>query len=171
MGFTTTFVIEEIAYFLLTRSIADDFNNHPIEVIRDNPEVVRKYTDKLHKAITIIFSMNNISVLDTPAELIFSMVKKMQPDLLTWDALYLAVMGQNNIQNIASFDSDFDRFDQIMRWGNLIHQALPLPKHLLNLPIKPPGLLHIPLPAGLNDLAQLPSVRTQPPPDTHIILL
>ena len=108
-------MIEEVAYILLIRSIADDFNNHPIEVIRDNPEVVRKYTDKLHKAITITFSMDNISVLDTPAELFFSMVEKMQHGLLTRDALYQAVMGQNNIQNIASFDSDFDRVDQIMR--------------------------------------------------------
>jgi len=116
-GFTTAFVIEEVAYILLIRSIADDFNNHPIKVIRDNPEVVRKYTDKLHKAITIIFSMGNLSVLDTPAELFFSMVEKMQHGLLTRDALYLAVMDQNNIQNIASFDSDFDRVDQIMRWG------------------------------------------------------
>ncbi|KAF5412716.1 MAG: hypothetical protein C5S43_01435 [Candidatus Methanocomedens sp.] len=110
-------MIEEVAYILLIRSIADDFNNHPIKVIRDNPEVVRKYTDKLHKAITIIFSMGNLSVLDTPAELFFSMVEKMQHGLLTRDALYLAVMDQNNIQNIASFDSDFDRVDQIMRWG------------------------------------------------------
>ncbi|MCL7414922.1 MAG: type II toxin-antitoxin system VapC family toxin [ANME-2 cluster archaeon] len=116
-GFTNTFVIEEVLYILLIRSIADDFNNHPIEVIRDNPQVVRKYTDKLHKAITIIFSMGNLSVLDTPVELFFSMVEKMEHGLLTRDALYLAVMDQNNIQNIASFDSDFDRVDQIMRWG------------------------------------------------------
>ena len=55
--------------------------------------------------------------------------------------------------------------------GNLTPQPLPLPEHLFNLPIKPPGLLHIPLPAGLNDLAQLPPVRTRPPSiRTHIDL-
>lgn len=116
-GFTTTFVIEKVAYILLIRSIADDFNNHPIEIIRENPEVVRKYTDKLHKAISVIFSMDNLTIRDTPAELLYSMIDGMQYGLLTWDALYLGVMEQNNIQNIASFDSDFDRVDHIVRWG------------------------------------------------------
>lgn len=116
-GFTTTFVIEEVAYILLIRAIADDFSNHPIEVIRENPEVVGKYTDRLHKAINIIFSMDNLTVLDTPAELFYSMIDGMQHGLLTRDALYLAVMDQNHIQNIASFDSDFDRVGYIMRSG------------------------------------------------------
>ena len=116
-GFTTTFVIEETAYILLIRAIADDFNNHPIEVIRENPGVVRKYTDRLHKAINNIFSMDNLTVLDTPAELFYSMIDGMQHGLLTRDALYLAVMDQNHIQNIASFDTDFDRVEHITRWG------------------------------------------------------
>ncbi|MCL7475839.1 MAG: type II toxin-antitoxin system VapC family toxin [ANME-2 cluster archaeon] len=116
-GFTTAFVIEEVVYILLIRSIADDFDKHPTKIIRDNPEVVRKYTNKLHKAITIIFSMGNLSILETPVELFFSMVENMEYGLLTRDALYLAVMDQNNIKNIASFDSDFDRVDKNMRWG------------------------------------------------------
>ena len=47
----------------------------------------------------------------------YSMIDGMQHGLLTRDALYLAVMDQNQIQNIASFDTDFDRVEYIMWWG------------------------------------------------------
>ena len=116
-GFTSTFVIEEILYILLIRSINDDFNEHPTEIIRENPHVIKKYTNKLHHAITIIFSMDNLTILDTFTESFFSMINRMEYGLLTRDALYLVTMDQNNIQNIASFDSDFDQVDYIIRWG------------------------------------------------------
>ena len=110
-------MIEEILYILLIRSINDDFNEHPTEIIRENPNVIKKYTNKLHHAITIIFSMDNLTILDTFTESFFSMINRMEYGLLTRDALYLVTMDQNNIQNIASFDSDFDQGDYITRWG------------------------------------------------------
>ena len=55
--------------------------------------------------------------------------------------------------------------------GNLTPQPLPLPEHLLNLPIKPPGLIYITFPTGFHYLTKFPPVRTRPPSiRTHIDL-
>ncbi|HJH32692.1 MAG TPA: PIN domain-containing protein [Methanosarcinaceae archaeon] len=116
-GFTTTLVLEEVAYALLIRSVSDDFDQHPIEVIRETPEVIGKYSDRLHYAINIILSMDNLAFLDTPVEQLYSMTLEMRHGLLTRNALYLAAIKENNIKNIASYDGDFDRVDSIVRWG------------------------------------------------------
>ena len=117
-GFTTTLVLEEVAYTLLIRSVSDDFDQHPIEVIRDTPEIIAKYSDRLHYAINIILSIDNLTFLDTSVEQLYSMTLEMRHGLLTRDALYLAAIKENNIENIASYDRDFDRVDSIVRWGD-----------------------------------------------------
>jgi predicted nucleic acid-binding protein len=45
------------------------------------------------------------------------MVDGMQHGLLTRNALYLAVMDPNHIQNIVSFDTDIDRIEHITNSG------------------------------------------------------
>ncbi|MFQ6072524.1 MAG: hypothetical protein ACE5KT_07480, partial [Methanosarcinales archaeon] len=110
-------VLEEVCYTLLIRSIADDYDKHPTEVIRDNPYVVKEYTDKLMDAMDIISRINGITMLEVQKDITMEMVNEMKYGILPRDALYLAIMKQEDIVDLASYDSDFDRASNITRWG------------------------------------------------------
>lgn len=110
--------LNEVWFKLIVTGVVREYKVDPRKVarfIKRNPKVLETL-DRQRDIINEIEELPNLEIVDIPKD-ILSLAKYYSKDylLLTNDALHLAVMKQNNIINLASNDSDFERVD----WINL----------------------------------------------------
>lgn len=114
-GFTSVLVLNEIWYKLLVANVIEKYEVERKDVkgfIKKTPDVFKLKEPK--RAVNEIEKF--VKILPTPSKAI-ALAKEYSTEylLLTSDAIILATMKLNNITNLASNDSDFERVD----WINL----------------------------------------------------
>jgi len=117
-AFTSVIVLSEILHKLMISEIVKKYNVGYLEALnyfKNKPNIFLKL-EKCWEDIKEIKSINNLVILDV-TDKVFDIGIKYSKEfkLLISDALHLAVMKQNNITNLASNDSDFER----VGWINL----------------------------------------------------
>jgi len=117
-GVTSILVLNEVWFKPIVTGVVREYKVDPRKVakfIKGNPKVLETF-DRQRDIINGIEELPNLEIVDIPKD-VLSPAKSYSKDylLLTNDALHLAVMKQNNITNLASNDSDFERVD----WINL----------------------------------------------------
>jgi predicted nucleic acid-binding protein len=118
-GFTSTHVLADVAHRLMTLEAIDRLGWPPAGIaarLRKHHREIPKLT-VYHQAIAH-FKLLGIQVLAITHPLVetASWLSK-QHELLTGDALAVALMQSNGLANIASEDDDFDRVPGITRYA------------------------------------------------------
>lgn len=116
-GFASLVVLDEILFKLLQSEISSKFKiplREAVGYTKRNPGCLTRLT-KSWEAMENILSMN-IAVLEMPKELKPVMSNCKKYGLFTRDSLHVTVMEQNNIKDIATNDSDFERVDFLRVW-------------------------------------------------------
>lgn len=118
-GFTSTHVVCEAGHRIMTLEAITTFNWPQAGIgnrLRTNPTEVAKLSAFRH-AVEAVFS-SKIQVLPVPPALVLAgPALSQQYGLLTNDALVVAVMQANGLNNLASLDDDFDRVPSITRYA------------------------------------------------------
>ena len=115
-AFTSVSTLEELAHVVLLRRIQSEYNEHPKEVLRKNPEVVGMYAPLIEDMFTVIFSFANLELVDTTqGDISYIPAFMKQNFLLSQDALHLATMKRFSCTTLVSTDSDFDEIEGIKR--------------------------------------------------------
>ena len=116
-GFVSLVVLDEILFKLLQSEISSKFKVPLREVVgyaKRNPKCMTQLA-KCWEAMENILSMN-ITVLDMPKELKSVISNCRKYALLTRDSLHVTVMEQDDIKDIATSNSDFERVDFLKVW-------------------------------------------------------
>jgi predicted nucleic acid-binding protein len=116
-GFTSTLVLDELAYKLLLKRIEELYHRNPLEVIAGNPAAVSEASDYVERGLEIVLGIRKLGVLAVERSHVRGLVAFMRYSLLPRDALHLSVMSAVGCRDIASVDEDFDRFPEIVRWA------------------------------------------------------
>jgi len=114
-GFTSVLVLNEVWYKLLVAKVMEEHGLERKKIrafIKNNPDALR--FEEPRKAVNELEEL--VTLLPTPSNAI-ALAKEYSAKylLLTSDAIILATAKLNNITNLASNDSDFERVD----WINL----------------------------------------------------
>ncbi len=117
-GFTSIIVLNEIFHRIAIAEAHISFDiplQRTITFLKENPKSFRSL-DKPWKAIENIANIPNLIILYVNFDLFSRGLEfSKKYGILSNDALHLAVMNGNNLVNLASNDSDFERVD----WINL----------------------------------------------------
>jgi uncharacterized protein len=117
-GFTSTHVLSEIAHRLMTLEAVDRFGWPPTGIaarLRKHHVEIPKLT--LHvQAVAQIPLMGIQAVAITPPLVEAATLASQQFELLTGDALVVAVMQAHGLTHLASNDADFDRVPGLTRY-------------------------------------------------------
>lgn len=114
-GITSITVLNELLHKLILGEIAEEHGlglYQVIDFIKQDPEILVNL--KAYNVMDRVDSTSNLSILQiTPPD--FTLARKLMKEhfLLSNDALHLAVMKENNLVNLASNDSDFERVNWI----------------------------------------------------------
>lgn len=117
-GFTSTHVLSEIAHRLMTLEALDRFGWPPAGIaarLRRHRTEIPKLT--LHvQAVAQIPLLGIQTVSITPTLVEAATLASQQFELLTGDALVVAVMQAHGLTHLASNDADFDRVSGLTRY-------------------------------------------------------
>jgi len=117
-GFISTHVLSEIAHRLMTLEAVDRFGWPPTGIaarLRKHHVEIPKLT--LHvQAVAQIPLMGIQAVAITPPPVEAATLASQQFELLTGDALVVAVMQAHGLAHLASNDADFDRVPGLTRY-------------------------------------------------------
>ncbi len=113
-GITSVLVLNEIWFKLIVVAVVREHGIAPTKVarfIKRNPHILEAF-NRERSIVNEIEGISNLEIVDISKDSI-SIAKKYSKKylLLTNDALHLAVMKANNILNLASNDSDFERVE------------------------------------------------------------
>lgn len=113
---TSCLTLDEFAYVVLMKLIEDKYKKHPKDVLREKPGVIIEFVDEVEKMFDVIYSLNNLEIVDVN----FKMMKVVPPLmrdnlLLPRDCVHLQTMRDHDCRQILSTDPDFDRVEGIER--------------------------------------------------------
>jgi len=118
VGYTSTVVLAEVLHRLMIAEVVEKYNTKSREAVRllkEKPGIIPSLT-KCEDAVRAIPRFN-IAILTYSAEAVFQSRKlRLKYLLLANDSLNLQVMNLNNLADIATNDSDFERIGQIKVW-------------------------------------------------------
>jgi len=117
-GYTSTLVLDELAYKLMLKRIEELYRRNPLEVLRVKREIIAEVTPYVEEGINIVLGIEGLQILSVELlhlEIFTECMKNYS--LLPRDALHVAVMTSVNCRNIASADEDFDAVPSIVRWS------------------------------------------------------
>jgi len=114
-GITSIIVLNEVLHKLVLGEVAEERGlrlYQVIDIIKQNPEILKDL--RTYEVMDKIESASNLSILKAMPQN-FTMARRLMKEhsLLSNDALHLAVMKENNLINLASNDSDFERVEWI----------------------------------------------------------
>jgi predicted nucleic acid-binding protein len=118
LAYTSTHVLSETAHHLMTLEASTIFGWKAkiVQHLKQQPGSIQKLTN-FRKSIEQVPQLG-IRILAIPPPLIaLAAALSQQHDLLSNDALILAVMQQQGLTNLASGDTDFDRVPGISRYA------------------------------------------------------
>lgn len=116
-GYTSTLVLDELLYKLLLKKIEEPYGEKPFKILKNNRKAVQAATSYARKGLEIVLAIENLEILPVKTEHLQAAAHIMEKySLLPRDAVHIAVMRENNIQDIASADTDFDTINNITRW-------------------------------------------------------
>ena len=117
-GYTSTLVLDELAYKLLLRKIEDLYGRNPLEVLRERREAIAQATPYVEEGLNIILGIRGLKILSIgPSHIAYFTEYMKNYSLLPRDALHLTLMISIGCRNIASADKDFDTVPFITRWS------------------------------------------------------
>ncbi len=118
MGYTSTLVLDELAYKLLLRRVEELYKRNPLEVIREKREVVAEVAPYVENGLNIVLGIEGLQVLSVESFHLSDFMEYVRKySLLPRDALHVTIMVAINCKNIASADEDFDLVPFIVRWS------------------------------------------------------
>jgi len=117
-GKISVLILNELIHKLIIGEVSEERGIKPfqaIQYIKKNPRVLSSL--KVFEVIEDVESNYNLTIVDVKREH-FALAQKMMQEyhLLSNDALYLAVMKKENITDIATYDSDFEKVKGIRIW-------------------------------------------------------
>ncbi|MCD6369330.1 MAG: type II toxin-antitoxin system VapC family toxin [Thermoproteales archaeon] len=116
-GYTSTLVLDELAYKLMLRRVEELYRRNPLKVLKENRKVVAEVAPYVEKGISIILGMEELQILSVEPFHLEDFTEYMKNySLWPRDSLHVAVMTSINCMNIASADEDFDAIPGIVRW-------------------------------------------------------
>jgi len=118
LAYTSTHVLSETAHHLMTLEASSIFGWKAkiVQHLKQQPGSIQNLTN-FRKSVEQVPQLG-IRVLAIPSPLIaLAAALSQQHDLLSNDALILAVMQQQGLTNLASNDTDFDRVPGITRYA------------------------------------------------------
>jgi predicted nucleic acid-binding protein len=117
-GYTSTLVLDELAYKLLLRRIEETHRRNPLEVMEENPSAIGESSSYVDKGLNIVLGIRGIKVLAIGRHHAEEFVTYMRRySLLPRDALHLSSMMTIGCKDIASTDEDFDLVPGVVRWS------------------------------------------------------
>ncbi|MDI6902808.1 MAG: PIN domain-containing protein [Methanocellales archaeon] len=116
-GIISVLVVDEIVFNYIGALMKIRENLHIADVMRDSPEKIKKYCDDAGEIIDWIASFSKLKVVPVPERTIGTFVDVMRMGLFPRDAIHVATMKELKINDIASYDDDFDLVPDIVRWG------------------------------------------------------
>lgn len=115
LGYASTVVASEILHRLMILEATKNLGIHAKDVLfalKKNPDKLALFTEHLN-SVSWIESLGITLLPFTVRDLHLCISIKQRYNLLTNDAINLAIMLNNNIQLLAANDSDFNRVDAI----------------------------------------------------------
>jgi len=114
-GITSIIVLNEVLHKLILGEIAEKHGlklYQVIDLIKQNPEILKDM--RTYEIMDKVESTSNLSILNATSQN-FTQARKLMKghSLLSNDAIHLAIMKENNMINLASNDSDFERVEWI----------------------------------------------------------
>lgn len=117
-GYTSTLVLDELAYKLLLRKIEEIYGQNPLEVIRRRREAISEASPYVERGMEVVLGIDGLRVLSVEPPHLNVLAEYMRRYwLLPRDALHVAVMDWVGCRDLASADEDFDRVPHIRRWA------------------------------------------------------
>lgn len=118
IGYTSTLVLDELAYKLMLRRIEDIYRRNPLNILKERREVIAEVSSYIEEGLDIVMGIENLQILRVEKSHLEELVEYMRKYLLMpRDSLHLAVMTSINCTDIASADRDFDNIPFITRWS------------------------------------------------------
>ncbi len=116
-AFSSPLAFDELFYRLLLARIKDTTQNHPLDLLRNNPKkAIATHHRPIREAIQNFTHLPHLAIVAVqPTDLEQMMDNIGQFSILPRDALHLAIMQRLRLSTIASDDLDFDRVGDIER--------------------------------------------------------
>ena len=117
-GHVSAIVLNEFIHKLIIGEVAQKTGLKPGQVIQHlkrNPEALEKL--EAYAIVDEVDTGYDLIILEVTVD-IFRMARRLMQThrLMSNDALHLAVMQKNNLQNLATNDSDFDKIEGVHVW-------------------------------------------------------
>jgi len=119
-GYTSTLVLDELAYKLLLKRIEEQYRQNPLKIIRERRNVIAEAVPYVEEGLNIVLGIEKLRVIGIERTHLEEFTEYMSDYLLLpRDALHVALMKTIDCENIASADKDFDVVPGIIRWSPL----------------------------------------------------
>jgi predicted nucleic acid-binding protein len=117
-GVTSSLVLDEVMYKILTKRIEDRHKKNPLDIIRKSVEEIGVESAEVRKALDIILGISRLAVLAVDKEHVEESVYFMAKySVLPRDAIHLSIVKSVECEDITSADGNFDRVQEITRWA------------------------------------------------------